>query len=46
MSMVAVGLFLAGFGGNPSITIHYAFINEHTCMFIDIIKIEGHFRDI
>lgn len=42
--MVAVGLFLAGFGGNPSITIHYAFINEHTCMKQSHFLV-GHFRD-
>jgi MFS family permease len=27
VSMVAIGQFLAGFGGNPAITLDYSFIN-------------------
>lgn len=30
-SMIAIGIFLLGFGGNPAITVHYSFINEHSC---------------
>jgi len=29
--MVGVGIFFTGFGINPAITLHYSFINEHTC---------------
>jgi len=29
--MVGIGIFLTGFGINPAITIHYSYINEHTC---------------
>jgi hypothetical protein len=28
--MVAIGQFLAGFGGNPAITLDYSFINEQS----------------
>lgn len=30
INMVAVGQFLAGFGGNPAITLSYSFINEQS----------------
>jgi OCT family organic cation transporter-like MFS transporter 4/5 len=30
VSMVAIGQFLAGFGGNPAITLDYSFINEQS----------------
>lgn len=32
--MVAIGYFFTGFGVNPSITIHFSFINEHTRIYI------------
>ncbi|CAD8175056.1 unnamed protein product [Paramecium octaurelia] len=35
--MIAIGLFFLGFGGNPTITVHYSFINEHS---------QGNFREI
>ena len=46
--MVAIGYFLTGFGVNPSITIHFSFINEHTRIFFHYIffNIVGDFRDI
>jgi hypothetical protein len=25
-----IGYFLAGFGVNPAITLHYSFLNEHS----------------
>lgn len=25
-----IGYFLAGFGANPAITLHYSFLNEHS----------------
>jgi hypothetical protein len=28
--MVGIGLFLAGFGGNPAITLSYSFIYEQS----------------
>lgn len=30
ISMMAIGQFLAGFGGNPAITLDYSFINEQS----------------
>ncbi|CAD8213752.1 unnamed protein product [Paramecium pentaurelia] len=35
--MIAIGLFFLGFGGNPTITVHYSFINEHS---------QGNFREV
>ncbi|CAD8090428.1 unnamed protein product [Paramecium primaurelia] len=35
--MITSAMFLLGFGGNPAITIHYSFINEHS---------QGHFREL
>jgi len=46
--MACGGFFLAGFGANPAITLHYSFINEFSCNFlnfIQIFKIEGKFRE-
>ncbi|CAD8190555.1 unnamed protein product [Paramecium octaurelia] len=34
--MITGAMFLLGFGGNPAITVHYSFINEHS---------QGHFRE-
>lgn len=31
IEMVGAGMFLCGFGVNPAITIHYSYINEHSC---------------
>lgn len=28
--IIFIGYFLAGFGANPGITLHYSFINEHS----------------
>jgi OCT family organic cation transporter-like MFS transporter 4/5 len=30
VSMIAIGQFLAGFGGNPAITLDYSFINDQS----------------
>ncbi|CAD8117905.1 unnamed protein product [Paramecium primaurelia] len=35
--MTAIGLFFLGFGGNPTITVHYQFIDEHS---------QGNFREV
>jgi OCT family organic cation transporter-like MFS transporter 4/5 len=35
--MIAIGIFLLGFGANPSITVHYSFINEHSCIYYTYI---------
>ena len=43
--MVGVGIFLCGFGVNPAITIHYSFINEHSCYKIMCMILEGKFRE-
>lgn len=38
--IIFIGYFLAGFGANPAITLHYSFINEHSSnLFIYSIKL-------
>ncbi|CAD8213754.1 unnamed protein product [Paramecium pentaurelia] len=45
--MIAIGLFFLGFGGNPTITVHYSFINEHSCnLYISKILYRGQFREV
>lgn len=42
--MVGTGMFLCGFGINPAITIHYSYVNEHSCKH-SIKLLEGKFRE-